>query len=1466
MASQPPPPLMEATRSVIESFGALLSDLEHADEKFRKQLSPLALKNQYDRFRLWAANLGALHHGRASLDFRLMDSSAMQTTLLKLMSELRLVISKNCFIPPCLHHSLESHVLFAGNEIVLGSRLPLEEALTLDSGEALEDFSDSDSSGGENGDHLFSSRTELGQNATETNHIISSLMKVSFKIRQPVSRTTQLRHKALSHKLSIRIDDTSTGDLFTAYSEFDRLHVEEMFRKFRKHTIEMDPKSAFRVKQRLGESRQYHDKLDRQLIDRWSKSITDRRRFFSYWKRHASKLSRAKPLEKEVVEWIPPRPSILATQQLDVQQPVEVQGSASHVQRMESALGLTLLSETDATKFEDHPDNTDTVSTVSYASTALDVGEHLGRSMSLKPTAAFGVDIHGDLGEAQIQSISALSVASRVDERKACPFCLSFGPFKKDLLNHMAFHMEELATFAISRSAGEESDRISLGTNSGATIGDRSAISLISASQDFSHEDLANSHPSGRAELSEHTRSDGVQSPNFLRVSVREPEPDTWGLNRLELDDHEAIKNVFFGQWHFGTLSWFLASADFELWSSEKGRLLFIHGFPGVGKSVLASVIANTLDKALEVGVATLFCDSQPQEITEESLLLSLLRQLMRSMSIRSDKNFSLRHQRQNPPNQQELLETLEEVVAEFERVHIIIDGFDQLKDYIRVSLLRLLKKLNDQKVSILITSRTIPLIMRDMEGWPTVFFDSKADDIRLWLRERNPHSQSTTPSDLLEDVDDQVVQFSEGIFLFATFKLQSQSIADMTRERSYADPFDNFYARQIERIVHSQHPELAAKLLAWAARSTTAMTTIEAQAMFAFMDIIWPANTSPRPSLDSIISSCAGLLVVDEKDRIQFSHSTGLKYFSENQATWFLNAANEQAELCCRYISLDAFESGACSTLIDYKARLWSHPFFRYAALHWGRNTFTAFTRMKDPRRVKASVIYKIVMRFLGSEAKSQAAYQALTANDESLGEPPPERWTNLYLAVLFSLQQILAEILSEVANDHDFFRDGPKVRLLFLASMGGNTVILEQLLEFMATNIPRTLERNLSPGDIAVELKLGLILRTAVEDRQLHVVEVLLKFHANEDIRDSQGYLLRLAVENLDHGIVFALLKAGVSPNAADFLQQTPLAMAIAQGHADIVRLLLSQGADPNIPSGSDETPLSVAVMSAKRSIIGMLFGYGANPNARTPMGVTPLELAITIRDAKTTRLLLGYGADANAQSLGGTPLVLAARGEGLEEIVENLLHRGADPDLPDSSGKRALEIAWSSGNKATELILTKFKESAAVKTDDPANGVFSAASNNLEDHLLHLLVKGGNANQENPLYVASGKGFSGVVDALLLYGADPNAAGSGGTPLVMAAKNGHLAVVHTLITWGARLEEADVNGMSALSHAAQRGHLSIVMVLFQSGAREDKRDLHGNLPADLALQSGHFSTRRFLLEVSYLQVSRPERFPES
>lgn len=52
-------------------------------------MSPYSVQNQRDRFKVWTGNLGALKMGRASLDFRLEESTLMRTTVLKLLEQLQ---------------------------------------------------------------------------------------------------------------------------------------------------------------------------------------------------------------------------------------------------------------------------------------------------------------------------------------------------------------------------------------------------------------------------------------------------------------------------------------------------------------------------------------------------------------------------------------------------------------------------------------------------------------------------------------------------------------------------------------------------------------------------------------------------------------------------------------------------------------------------------------------------------------------------------------------------------------------------------------------------------------------------------------------------------------------------------------------------------------------------------------------------------------------------------------------------------------------------------------------------------------------------------------------------------------------------------------------------------------------------------------------------------------------------------
>lgn len=52
-------------------------------------MPPKSIEKEYDRFKIWAGNLGAQQAGRSSLDFRLRESTVVCTNVLMLMGKLR---------------------------------------------------------------------------------------------------------------------------------------------------------------------------------------------------------------------------------------------------------------------------------------------------------------------------------------------------------------------------------------------------------------------------------------------------------------------------------------------------------------------------------------------------------------------------------------------------------------------------------------------------------------------------------------------------------------------------------------------------------------------------------------------------------------------------------------------------------------------------------------------------------------------------------------------------------------------------------------------------------------------------------------------------------------------------------------------------------------------------------------------------------------------------------------------------------------------------------------------------------------------------------------------------------------------------------------------------------------------------------------------------------------------------------
>ena len=149
-----------------------------------------------------------------------------------------------------------------------------------------------------------------------------------------------------------------------------------------------------------------------------------------------------------------------------------------------------------------------------------------------------------------------------------------------------------------------------------------------------------------------------------------------------------------------------------------------------------------------------------------------------------------------------------------------------------------------------------------------------------------------------------------------------------------------------------------------------------------------------------------------------------------------------------------------------------------------------------------------------------------------------------------------------------------------------------------------------------------------------------------------------------------------------------------------------------------------------------------------------------------------LLDSGADVNAPFKGdGSPLIVAAR-QGHIAAVKLLLDRGADPDLGVPGDGNAIIMAAREGHEDVVTLLLDRRAS------------------------IDQVVPG----DENALIQASGAGQLSVVKLLVSHGADVNARvwvepdsvrpnGEWRTPLNMARKGGHNAVVDFLISAGAR-----------------------------------------------------------------------------
>ncbi|KAJ7574506.1 hypothetical protein C8J56DRAFT_1172812 [Mycena floridula] len=761
--------------------------------------------------------------------------------------------------------------------------------------------------------------------------------------------------------------------------------------------------------------------------------------------------------------------------------------------------------------------------------------------------------------------------------------------------------------------------------------------------------------------------------------------------------DFHSTQTATFERHAVGTGTWLLQDSRFLDWLEGKIRLLWCHGDPGVGKTILTSVIIDHLQRFLatpEDVVIYIYCEyNRKVEQTSMRLLGSILKQLVERRPAISQHLLSLykTHSSQKTmPTFPELMDALHTELQSYTRAYLIVDALDECSDEARNLFLSKESPLGlrsfADNLQLLMTSRNMPSITHALkvEGdKSTIHIEAHVEDLQTYIRGcfvgvKRLNQLVKDNRSLQNNIIEVVILKAAGMFLLA--KLHLYSLARQTNVKALRKALEGLpadiwksYDNAMLRIDAQGETDskLAYHIFYWLSCSKRPLTVLELQHAVAVSLDSEMTDMEPDAIVDIRILTdvCAGLIITDEsltraRTTVRLVHYTMQKYLQSNQQRLFPDIQSLIAITCLTYMSFNVFSTKEWED--DSLHRLSSYNNQEEIVPHVQR-------LLKKPANVAcASKLFEehqYLVEDLHSEFSSHTLYRRIggfqdfflhALHSESSSHP-------LYLPTVFSLVQVLGKLLPNPGLGP---ADGT---LLHLASLLGHVEIVMVLLTKLD---PNTQDKN-SRTPLSYSAECG----------RFEMVQLFLNLESIQpDLPDKDGCTPFIHACHRRHVKIVQLFldRHDVNHNLPDRDGRAPFIHACHRGHVEIVQLLLDRhNVDHNLPDKNGCTPLIHACHHGHVKIVQLLLDRcNVDHNLRDYNGWTALFHAVDQKHLDIAQLLLQH-SDLQPDipdNTGKTPLIWAARklppSEEYSELMRLLLEReDVNPHSQDQHLRTAL-----------------------------------------------------------------------------------------------------------------------------------------------------------------------------------------------